>query len=178
MSENNNENIRTTIENEINGSLMDDLSKKNALDFIAYLRANGMTTTDANYPGVFRYLGEAVCVLAIHPIEEGELPVYNIYWGDYDSTIFSSDYDDFPMDEQLKEFAWKHIHLCVNFTSNGKYCGCGSQPGKSMKILGKEFDNLCTSIIWFGNPDAATLETIYKLAEVWKLCIVENAKKS
>jgi len=96
-------------------------------------------------------------------LDSGDI-AWNVYWGDYDSTIFSDGYADFPVDENLKELVWVHIHTCGG-------CGCGNQPGKSMKIFGKEFDNLCTSILWFGNPDADTTEKLYKLAEVRKSCI-------
>jgi len=160
---------KKSIEKQIQKKLSNDL-QKNALDFVAYMRANEMPP-DAPSSNVFRYLGEAVCVLAIHPVDD--VPGWNIYWGDYDSSIFSGKCDDVPVDEQLKNFFMEHIKICCNFTSNGKWCGCGSLPGKSMRIFGTDFDNLCTSLTWFGNPDTATLENIYKLADAWKLCVAE-----
>jgi len=37
-------------------------------------------------------------------------------------------FDDFRLDEQLKEFAWAHVNIC---TSCGGSSGCGSQPGQT-----------------------------------------------
>jgi len=140
------------------------------------MRANGMETNHAEYSSVFQFLNEPVFVLVPHPIDDSGDIAWNVYWGDYDSTIFSDKYAGFPVDESLKELAWEHIHTCGNFLSNGEHCGCGKQPGKSMKIFGKKFDNLCTSILWFGNPDEDTIAKLYKLAEVWKSCIAESKR--
>ena len=149
------------IENEIREKLSGDL-QKNALDFVVYIKERGMTT-DEIHPNVFRYHGEAVCVLALHPNYDENIG-WNIYLGDYDSTACSVEYENFPIDKQLKEFAWSHKHTC------GK-CGCDNQPGKRFKILGKEFDNVCTSLMWFGNASSEELEKLIKLVDLFKLCI-------
>ena len=149
------------IENEIKEKLYDEL-QKNALDFISFIKEHGFTTHEV-YPNAFKYRGEAVCVLALHPNFDENIG-WNIYLGDYDSTICSEEYADFIIDEQLREFAWSHKHTCGS-------CGCGNQPGKRFKILGKEFDNVCTSIMWFGNADTEKLQKVKKLLVTWKLCI-------
>ena len=161
MSENN-ESIRPKIEDEINDSQMDDLLKKNALDFVAYLRANGMTT-DANHSKAFKYMDKFVCILDIYPVDN------IVGWTIIDSPICTSEYNDFPLDEHLKEFAWEHVTNCVN-------CGCGNRPG-TQKILGKEFDNVCTYFVVFRNPDAETLQKVIQLIEVLKHYIDENVNK-
>ena len=169
MSETNNSSLdkeqeQTTlkIENEINENLTGEL-QENALKFVEFLKTNGIMTNYAVSPIVFRYYDEAVCVVVLHPIYDDKLG-WNVYLGDYDSTICRSEYEDFPIDEELKEFAWEHKHTCGN-------CGCGNQPGKRFKILGKDFDNVCTSLMWFGNADDKTLEKLMELVKVWKLCI-------
>ena len=156
------------IEDEINERLSGEL-QKNALTFVDLLKSGGMVV-DKTYSSVFRYFDEAVCVVVIHPNFVGELG-WNVYLGDYDSSICSSDYENFPMDEVLKEFAWAHKHTCGS-------CGCGNQPGRTFSILGKEFDNVCTSLMWFGNADGDTLENLMKLVDVWKLCIDEKQHAS
>ena len=169
----NNENTRPTIEDEIkNAGLSGDL-QKNALDFVAYLKECGMSV-DETYHGLFRYYDESVCVIATYPIDN--IPGWTIFWGDYDSTICCNDYKDFCIDEQVKEFAWSHANVCGHFTSGGKDCGCGSQPGKTVTILGKEFDNICTSLLSIRNPNAKTLEKVRKLAESWMQCIADANK--
>ena len=150
-----------TIEEEINEKLIGDMHK-NALSFVDFLKTSGMTV-DSVYSGLFRYHGEAVCVLALHPNFDENIG-WNIYLGDYDSTICKSENEDYPIDESLKEFAWAHKHTCGS-------CGCGNQPGKCFKILGKEFDNVCTSLMWFGNPADEELEKLIKLVGIWISCI-------
>ena len=69
------------------------------------------------------------------------------------------------MNEQLKEFAWAHVNIC---TSCGGSSGCGSQPGQTKTILGKEFNHLCTSEVAFWNPDAEALGKIMQMIDIWK----------
>ena len=156
------QNFNPQTENEIKEKLSGDM-QKNALNFLSFIKEKGMTT-DEEYSSVFRYNGEAVCVLALHPNFDENIG-WNVYLGDYDSSICSDEYENFPVDEELKEFAWAHKHTCGS-------CGCGNQPGKKFKILGKEFDNVCTSLMWFGNAEAETLDKLKKLVDVWTLCIV------
>jgi len=158
-------------EQNVNIALYDERAK-NEKDFYNYMKANEILS-DAPDSSVYRYKGEAVFVGIGNIVDEGL--GYTVFWGDYDSTIFR-EYERFPVDEQLKEFAWANIHYCAYFESNGEHCGCEQKNEKSISVFGKEFDNVCTSGLWFANPDADTLEKIYKLAEVWKLCI-DSVKK-
>ena len=155
------QNFNPQIENEINEKLSGAM-QKNALNFVAYIKDSGMTTNKV-HTNVFRYHGEAVCVLALHPNFDENIG-WNVYLGDYDSTICKDYNNDLLIDEQIKNFAWAHKHTCGN-------CGCGNQPGKNVKIFGKEFENICTSLMWFGNADGDELENLLKLIEVCKYCI-------
>jgi len=146
------------------GELLTSDMLKNALDFVAYLGTNDMMPKlVAENCWTFAYLEEAihVCVLAIYPDENG------IGWTIFDNPL-TSKYDDFQVDEHLKEFARAHINIC---TSCGGSSGCGSQPGKHITIFGKEYDNICTSEVAFRNPDSEALKKIKQLIEAWKLHI-------
>ena len=143
-------------ENEINNVLSGD-KLKIAKDFLRYMESNGMTA-HAEHVGAFEYKGQWVCIACIIPMD-GE-PTMVIF-----DTPLTKHFDDFQLDEQLKEFAWTHVNVC---TSCGGSSGCGSQPGLTKTILGKEFNNLCTSEVAFWNPDAATLGNILQIIDIWK----------
>ena len=159
---------RLKIEEEIIAQLGGDL-QKNALDFIAYLKESGMTP-DATHSSAFRYFDKWVCILIIMPIDG------KIGWTIFDNPLCGREYD-LPVDDDLKEFAWKHVNICCHFTSGGKYCGCGNQPGKHATIFGKEFDNVCTSEVAFSNPDAGALKKIVRLIDAWKDHVVEEIQR-
>ena len=151
MSENN---INPKIENEINNKL-DGEMRKNALDFVAYMKANGMTN-HATYSNAFEYDGKWVCIMIID----------NDGWTIYDNPL-TKHYDDFPIDESMKEFAWAHVHICA--TGH-----CESSPGVSKKIFGKSFENVCTSEVAFRNPSAETLQNVMQMIDIWKQTIDEG----
>ena len=141
----------TNLEKEITNKLSGDM-QKNALDFVAFLRGLGMTN-HAEHTSAFELGGEWVCILIIN---DGG-------WMLFDNPL-TSKYDDFPADEDLKEFAWAHVNIC---TSCGGSSGCGSQPGRTKIIFGKQFDNVCTSEVAFFDPDAGTLQKVMQMIEIW-----------
>jgi len=166
MSESNT--VQPTIEDEINTLLCGD-SIKTALDFVAFLRANKMAPkcVDAqNSVWCFDYLGKGTsCVIV--------LKGWFVFWGGWDV-----EHEEYPIDEKTKEFALAHVNICTNFKTNGKECGCGNQPGISRTIFGKEFDNVCTALLAFTQPEAETLEYVKRLVEMENDSIAGAAKKT
>jgi len=150
-------------EDEINSKLSGDM-QKNALDFVAYMRAAGMTS-NTEHSNAFMYRDEWVCIVCIYPDDNG------IGWTIFDNPLCGRKHADFPVDEDLKEFARAHVNICGHFASEGKVCGCGSQPGSRKTIFGKEYDNVCTSEVAFRNPNGEVLEKIKQLIEAWRLCV-------
>jgi len=71
-------------------------------------------------------------------------------------------------EDVLKETTWAHVRICEHFSSGGKQCGCGRQPGFSRKIFGKEYKNLCFALLEFLDPDVKALEDIKKLMLLFK----------
>ena len=173
MPEQHNENTHLKIEELIRSELTGDV-QKNALDYVAYLKASGILpeTLDSN---VFGYPDEFVCVLCVFPVEN--IPSWFIFMGNCDCALCGNEYQDYPIDEKLKKFAWSQVKTCCNFTSNGKYCGCGFQPGRRIKLFGKTFDNVCTSVLAIQNPDGEALELTKKLSDVWRRTNAAAAKK-
>jgi len=162
-----NESTRLKIEDELTANLSGD-NLKNALDYIAYMKASGIApaTPDSN---VFMYGDECVCVLVMYPIDD--VPGWTAFMGGYDSALCRGDFQDYPVDEALKEFAWSRVSTCGG-------CGCGFQPGRRVKLLGKTFDNVCTSLLYIRDPDVAALETVKRFTDVFKQSIIDAAKKT
>ena len=144
MSEHNN---IPKIEDEILAKLDGDM-QKNALDFVAYMRATGMTN-HANMANAFLYDDKWICILTID----------NGGWTIYDNPL-TKYYDDFPVDEELKKFAWANVHICA--TGH-----CDSSPGVNKTIFSKEYENVCTSEVAFRNPNADTLQKIKQMIDIW-----------
>jgi len=145
---------RIKIETDIIASNMDDQLKRNALDFVAHMKANEMAT-DTNH---FTYAGDYICQIIL--FTDNGVPGWIIFMGGLDSVLCRKEYQEFPADRELKEFAWAHVNRCDNH-------GCGTEPGKRVTLFGKSCENLCTAILLFKNPEGETLEKVKKLADVW-----------
>jgi hypothetical protein len=111
---------KLTMEEEFKMNLSGDVLK-NALDFVEYM----------NKSSGWNHLGESVCFTVTDP---GNL---YIYFG-HKSIVCTSDFDNYPISDELKEFVFAHVNQCNHFKTNGKECGCGGQPGHSFIILGKK----------------------------------------
>jgi len=172
MSEQNNETTWLKIEDHLRAALSGD-RQKDALDYLAYLKATGISITSKFSPEPL-VIGDApdgkfhsyefgtdnglVCFLVIQPCEFG-----------WTIDIAShSGHQNFPADEKVKAFAWEHARICQHFITNGKECGCGNQPGSRIILFGKEINNSCNGNVEINNPHGETLELAKRLADVWK----------
>jgi len=150
---------KLTIEDKLKESLNGD-TLKNALDFVAYLREIGMTTLDDKDGNRFYYKGELMCIIIFWKDDANPSGLWIIC----DAPV--SGHEGFPTDESLEEFARANVKICGVFDGSHP-CGCGSEPGKSITVFGKDYDNVCTSELQFYSPDTETLEKVKKLMELW-----------
>ena len=154
------------IENSI-GEILTGDTQKNALEFASFLRASEMLLErgkdyweDKHY-WMIKYKDEYVCFILVGSEDKTEPESWIVWSDDSDSNWFAN----FPLDEHMKEIAWKNVDIC------GNCGGCKSRknPGGTRKtIFGKEFDNVCITTMSFTNPDAETLECIKKMVEIRK----------
>ena len=144
-----------TIESNLKDTLSGE-TLENALDFVAYLKENGMTDDGSR----FYYKDELMCILILFKDEHNPSGGLCIF----DSPF--REHEGFPIDESVKEFARANVKKCENCGSGGS-CGHKEQ-GATKAIFGKEYDNLCSSEIMFVNPDAGGMEKIKKLMDLWK----------
>ena len=157
------------IEYFINKILIGD-AQKNALEFVAYLKVNEMLFErgggywEDKFYWYVKYANETVCFVLIgseeKPKEKSDS--WSIWSDDSDSNGFG----DFPLDEQTKEIAWKHVDFCGH---------CGSCSGGTSKmIFGREFNNVCRTTMRFNTPDVETVEGMKKIFEIRKNDILKN----
>jgi len=151
---------QTKIEEELKTNLSGELLE-NALDFV---KTSGFAEHTDGTSGWY-HLGERICFTVIMPNQLW------IFFG-HDSIISKSDYDNFPINDELKEFVWAHVHNCkrcgASENDNWKTCRGGDKI-----FFGRTFDDTCNCPILFENPDAEKFGKIKELVEAWKLCIAE-----
>lgn len=160
------------IEDVINNVLKDD-ARKNALDFITYLRANEIPLEESENYWEVKYRDKCVCYVYIDG--SGEKPGPWTVWSDQEpgTWVTWSDenlrgtYENLAVDEHIREIAWANANFCAS-------CGGDCNPGKRKTILGKEFDNLCSSALAFTNPDTHTLNCVKKMIDMRKMDILSN----
>jgi len=140
-------------------------SLKNALDFVAYLRAKNVVLGDSDnnfWDG--KYENETVCVINTYVSDE-----YGICFDTFMAPPHSwtTSYEDehnkddavFPMDEHTKEIVWKNIRPC------DPTCGGRCSPGKKLRILGKGFEKVCKCILGIYSLDAETVDCMKKMVD-------------
>ena len=150
-------NTTPSVEDKLKAVLKGD-TLTNALDFVAHLRAMGMTTEDTR----FFYKGQHTCIIIA--FEHEDFP--DGYWGIYDCPI--EEYDGFPLDEDAKALARANVAMC-------RGCGCDHENrGANKMIFGQYFEGLCSSECQFHAPDAEALVGIKKLMDYWKIMIDED----
>jgi hypothetical protein len=158
------------IENYIAEVLTGD-AQKSALEFASYLRASEMQFEkgrgyweDKLY-WMIKYKDEYVCFILINGSEDKNEPEGLTIWSDDSGSNW---FEDFPLDEHMKEVAWKNVDIC------GNCGGCGNPGGKRKTIFGKEFNNVCRTTLRFTNPDVEALEFLKKMVEIRKNDILRN----
>ena len=172
MPERNNENATRTIEDVIKEILTGQM-QQNALDYVAFLKANGMIPEEPEFyaPAHTQCFVGSIGILSIDDCP----PDWGFCTRNWDQVFYRSEYQDFPADEKVKEFAWEHPGTCRNFKTNGKECGCGFQPGRHVTIFGKDIYYTCHGGLSFTNPDGEELELLKKLTMVLNHIIADAA---
>jgi len=127
-------------------------AQKHALEFAAYLQANNMQADGEH--GEITHKGKTLAYM--HIDGKPELPGPWTIWPQGD---FSHVPDGFAFDDTMKEIAWANVNVCGS-------CGSNCAPGSRQTVFGKEFDNLCGSVLAFNNPDADSLVCVKKLFEM------------
>lgn len=152
------------------GEVLAGDAQKNALEFVAYLRAGEMLFErgkgywNSKLYWIITFQNEIVCFILLNGsgVEEVFAP-----WTIWSDDSGSNWFEDFPLDEHMKEIAWKYVDSCGN-------CGSCSDQGMHKTIFGKEFRNVCCTTMRFINPDVEAIECLKKMVEIRKHDILSN----
>ena len=164
------------IEDIINEILTGDIHR-NALDFAAYLRVNDVSLDDSDnnfWNGVYKDKG--VCCINIYVSDKHGM-CFDIFMEPPRSWITSLDGEInnenmiSSVDERTKKIVWANIRPC------DPTCGGGCSL-KRIGILGKEFENVCKSILGIYNPNAETVDCMKRIIDGLKSDILVNAKST
>jgi len=150
-------NYEDAVRDVLNGS-----AQENALDFAAFLDSKGISLESLNDTMWRAGLGDE-CICYMHIDGAANMPGPWTVWpdGSYDSVPNCS-----TIDERTKDLAWAHVNICGS-------CGGACSPGMQKVIFGKQFDNVCNSVMAFCNPDAEGLKCLKELIE-WKIMTSAN----
>lgn len=148
--------IEDTIQDVLTGD-----ARENAMDFVAFLRANDIPLEESESYWDVQYNGKSVCFLWVDGSKQAPGP-WTI-WSDQEpgtwATWGDSAYEEAVIDERMKEVAWAHVNFCAS-------CGGDCSPGKSKTVLGKSFDGVCSSTMAFANPDVDALACAKEMVNV------------
>jgi len=145
--------IKDALKNNLKGEAL-----TNALGFADYLTEKGLTPKMEWDNGVrFIKNDKSPCLVVFNMQNNGE-------WFICDVPVASEPEWD-SLSDDLKEFILANVKVCD--VHRGNSCGCGSEPGVSKNIFGKDYNNVCTSEIQFHNPDSAVLDKFKEIIDWW-----------
>lgn len=139
---------------------LSSVEQKIALEFVNYLEDNHLTFFKDNcdcwknkiYYWV-KHNDTCVCFIAIKDPDEPDN-----HWTVWSDDMRSEWLRDYPLDDEMKENAWRHIDHCGH---------CGSCSGGRYKIVfGKEFHDVCGCTFRFDNPNSEDLLFLKKIVEI------------
>ena len=134
--------------------------RSNILAFLSYLKENKITRLWASVNSwKILHKGKDLAFLKIY---EGSWYIDPVV--DFKDKNFES----FIKKETMDKVILDSIELCINCLPNGQ-----CTPGRSVKILGKEFKNVCHSIR-FKDPKAKEIDCIKKIFEYRQKIISED----
>jgi len=151
------------------GEILTGDEQKNALEFIAYLRVSEMEFERGGgyWKGklywYIKFKDEYVCYILIGSEEKPGPGPWVVWSDDSGSNCFA----DFPLDEHMKEIAWRNIDFCKDPVNCGA-CKKRGYTNKTKTLFGKEFNNVCLTTFRFTDPDVEDLEFMKKMVGIRK----------
>ena len=155
---------KQTVEADIKASPLRECRQKEYLAFCRFLTDNAfLIAAEADGNGwQFSYGDKCVGHMNFYIDGHADVPAGGV-WIDV-CDFGGSD----AAEDALKESTWSHVRVCEHFTSGGTQCGCGKQPGSTMVLFGRTFENLCFAALEYISPDAKTLGDIKELMRLFR----------
>ena len=145
--------IKDALKNNLKGEAL-----TNALGFVDYLIARGLSS-NMEWDNGCRFVKneKSPCLVVFNMQDNGEWFICDI------PVVSEPEWNSLGND--LKELIIANIKICSVY--KGEPCGCGSEPGASKNIFGKDYSNVCTSEIQFHNPTPDILSKLKEIVEWW-----------
>ena len=137
------------IEDKINERLRGDV-QKNALDYVAFLRANGFKIERNTKHDGWNVKKKKATPAFLHVSSDKN---------DFGIVFNSGDFKG-PADDALKAFAWAHVLVCPSGCGGSEICELSR---KRLTVLGKDYENVCIAPLDFWNLGGEELEMAKKL---------------
>ena len=139
---------------DIIGNILSGDALKNALDFVAYLRANKLNP-QWSATNAWKVSSKTfnVCFIRLH----GAADYHNLAEGEWHILPFIGEYKADTLSDEFKELVWQNKKNCRT---------CGQCALKLNMIFGKEYDNACEGSILFLNPNEKAVECAKKIIEL------------
>ena len=135
-------------------------TKESVLEFIAYIRSNKMTPQWASVNSwKILHKGKSVAFIKLW---DGS------WYVDPDVDFGDISFETYVKNQKLEKIIFSNIETCTQCLPNGQ-----CTPGRSIKILGKDFNNIC-HVQRFQNPNNAEVDCIKKIFEYRKKNVAEN----
>jgi len=148
--------LHRVFEKQINAALTGG-AQKNALDFAAFMRANGFSLEKLDIPGGWN--------VYIKGINSAFVQIFRDR-NNFNVVLHISTYDgEIPVDDDLKAFAWAHVVTCPEGCGGPKFC---DESQNRRTIFGKEYESTCQSPLAFLDLNAHDLINIQKLMLILK----------
>ena len=164
---------RQKIEDFIN-DLLDGETKENALDFVAWLRANkfGISTTSNGNSWKTTYKGKTVC--RILDMKKGRWHVENYPDNVERQLELAKGLEELIIKENMQDVIWTYVtaRKCCRCIPKkcAKQFGIDEETftGCTKVYFGREFNNLCKYTSYFNNPDKRAVDCLKKICELQK----------
>ena len=147
--------------------------QKNALDFVAFLRANKMSPGWASTNSwAISYKKQRICFIRMsgtahyHDLEGGFWHINHVNYGCINLVSYPDEWEQYISDEKLKDMVWNQIRTCKK---------CYNCKGvKAVVIFGKQFDDVCQNWLFMKNPDVDALNCAKKIVLMRKHAIANR----
>ena len=152
--------VRPKLEDVIS-EYLEGYVRQNALEFAEWIRANKMNPQWASANSwVFGCRGKRAGYIKLRNDSFCIMP----YNGMGPWSVFSDAWEKYIREAGLAEIVWENIKFC-------EHC-LPCAPGRNLSILGKDFKNVCNSMVVYWNPDKRTMDCVKKLIAFRKELII------
>ena len=141
-------------------------AQQNALDFVSFLSENDVVFERCSgywenklYFSI-TYNNENVCyVLFYSPASADDSTEPWVVWSDDSDSRWLG--DSSAVDEYTKQIIWSHLIIC----DKSQKCFDGCLKG-TKTIFGREFNNVCGTVMKFNNPTSVDVECMKRMVEL------------